>query len=93
MKPETKFIRSFIITKDDHIIKGTAQPYIVGIYIAIEDTKITQLIQLTPSHKQWKKESKKLFQKFEKDGYKIESVEANYGDFMNNTELDYIKQI
>ena len=90
---EREFVRHFRFTKGKEVVKGTAQPYIVGMYVAVNDPRAAQPLQFTPTHKQYPKWIKKLCTNFEKDGYKVETENAKYIDYIPKEELEQYKVI
>jgi len=64
--------RSIIITKGKHKISIATQPYQVGIYVAISDSKESSLIQLSlRNHRSANNQLNKIIGKFEGEGYKV----------------------
>lgn len=60
------------IKKGKHKISIVTQPYQVGIYIAISDSKVSSLIQLAgKNHAGTNRMLNKIIDKFEVEGYKV----------------------
>ena len=83
------FIRSLIATDDNGNIISSyiAQPYLVGMYVAITFPNRTMPTQLSLTHKQYAKWSKSSKAKMEKAGYTVEVFECAYTDFLPEEEL------
>ena len=69
-----KLYRTVSIRKGNHKINIVTQPYQVGIYIAISDTKLSGLIQSTGrNHNSTNRNINKIIKGFTEQGYKVES--------------------
>ena len=85
---ELTFARTFSFKKNKHNITGTMQPYCVGMYIAIQDTKVNQLIQLNIPHKEVKNWLNSLTKKFTKEGYTNKKTEGSYVNYLKVDEIE-----
>lgn len=88
LTPESLFPRSFTFKKDSHIVSGVMQPYCVGMYCAINDSDVSDTIQLNLQHKEITKWFKKVKGKFEKDGYNITVSEDKLGNYLKSEEIE-----
>lgn len=86
-----KFLRSLKATKGDDYINVMCQPYCVGMYVAITSNMISGTDQLSLTHKDMEKWSKKLRNNLVKDGFVIKFMEREYTDFIS--EQDYKEYI
>lgn len=85
---ETKtFIRSFKYEGSGHTVSGVSQPYCVGMYIAITDSRSPQLIQLNIPHTNIMKWYKRVFAKMEKDGMVGSSYETEYINYLSKEDI------
>ena len=83
------FVRQFKATKGNHVVSIVTQPYITGMYVAISDKKLTGgFHQMSLTHKAVGSWIKKVAKGFEQKGYKTETVECKYVDFIKEEELN-----
>jgi hypothetical protein len=69
---KTPLYRFVSIKKKNHVISIATQPYQVGVYIAISDSKISQLIQYGKNnHRTANSNIDKIIKKFESEGYEV----------------------
>ena len=86
--PELTFTRSFEFNKGTHKISATFQPYCVGMYVALTDTKLSELLQMNLPHKKVKQWVKSLTKKLIKDGYTSTATESKYSSFLKVDEIE-----
>lgn len=84
---ERTFVRSAVFENAEHKITWVAQPYISGMYLAIEDSQVSQSIQLCSSHKKYAKMCKKFTKDRVQEGYTHVLEEAKYIDYVKEEEL------
>jgi|SRR3972149_2321861 len=85
---ERKFVRSFTAVKNEHRIEVVAQPYIIGMYVAVHDTMLPHNpLQLTPSHKTYPKWVNNFLAKLAKAGYEINKEESLYINFHSEEDI------
>ena len=82
-----QFIRSFSFIKDKRKIEGTAQPYIVGMYVSIYDSNISSPIQLNIPHKKYSNWIRKFIKGLIKEKYKINTSISDYTNFISKEDL------
>lgn len=82
------FPRSFKFSKGKHVVSGAMQPYCVGMYVCINDSKVYGPIQLNLPHKAVKKWIDRIEKKFKKDKYKIKIVKSKISDFLSVEEIE-----
>ena len=85
---ELTYTRHFEFNKGDHKIKATFQPYCTGMYCALTDSKITELIQLNLEHKKVASWVKNLTKKLTKDGYESTITEGKLIDFIKVEDIE-----
>jgi hypothetical protein len=87
-----EFIRTFKANLEDHNISIIAQPYCVGVYLAITDSKISQLIQQCMNHKDYLDWIKEFQKELEDKKYIIEIYICKFTDFLTEKEFkEYIQ--
>lgn len=85
---EMEFPRSFSFSSPTHTVSGTLQPYITGMYVAINDSQISELVQLSLGHKQVKKWYLSLEKAMKKMGMKGDVQWRKYTDFLPIEEME-----
>lgn len=83
-----KFIRSIHADKDDHHIRLVTQPYCVGMYTAGTDTNLPgRYLQLTHTHRTYKRWSKKFVKELQEENYQLEVSESDYLSFLSEEDI------